>query len=235
MAELQKNRTKIIIPTPSLAELLVRAGKALPTYLAQIKSSSAFRIAPFDDRGAVQVALMAQAPGDRPKSATETYAKIKYDRQIVAIAKVEGATVVYSDDSNVRTYARNLGMRAVALAELPLPEPTIEDAQMPLPFGQEASDATSASAPTATVSTNNVQNEDIAPIRAGSEGTGTPRGRGGTRPSAKTDSEGRDNSETSTKETEQTEELTEEAVMQLFAIDAKQAAEGGGERASAET
>src|SRR5271165_1827589 len=92
LAELQKNRTKIIIPTPALAELLVRAGRALPTYLATIKSSSAFRLAPFDDRAAVQVALMSREPGDHPKTSADTYAKIKYDRQIAAIAKVEGAT-----------------------------------------------------------------------------------------------------------------------------------------------
>ena len=70
---------------------------------------------------------MAQAPGDRPKSSTDTYAKIKYDRQIAAIAKVEGATAIYSDDDNVRSYAQRLGIRAIALADLPLPLPTTPD------------------------------------------------------------------------------------------------------------
>jgi hypothetical protein len=73
---------------------------------------------------AVQVALMSQEPGDRPRTSQETYAKIKYDRQIAAIAKVQGASVVYSDDANVRgSYAKRLGMMAVALADLPLPPP----------------------------------------------------------------------------------------------------------------
>jgi hypothetical protein len=119
--ELQKNRTKIIIPTPSLAEILVRAGKAAPQWLAIFNTSSAFRICDFDQRAAIQVALMAQEPGDQPRTPQETYAKIKYDRQIAAIAKVQGASAIYSDDDNVRRYARRLGMLAVALSDLPLP------------------------------------------------------------------------------------------------------------------
>ena len=41
-------------------------------------------------------------------------AKIKFDRQIVAIAKVEGATAVYSDDVNVIAYAREAAWKAIA-------------------------------------------------------------------------------------------------------------------------
>jgi predicted nucleic acid-binding protein len=119
--ELQKSRTKIIIPTPALAEILVRAGRAAPQWLAIFNTSAAFRICDFDQRAAIQVALMSQEHGDRPRTSQETYAKIKYDRQIAAIAKVQGASAVYSDDGNVRTYARRLGMLAVALSDLPLP------------------------------------------------------------------------------------------------------------------
>lgn len=123
LQELQKNRTKIIIPTPTLAEILVRAGRAAPQWLATFNTNAAFRICDFDQRAAIQVALMAQEPGDRVRTPQDTYAKIKYDRQIAAIAKVQGASVVYSDDANVRNYARRLGMIAVALADLPLPPP----------------------------------------------------------------------------------------------------------------
>ena len=94
LQELQKRRTKIIIPTPTLAEILVRAGRAAPAYLPRLNSSSAFKIADFDQRAAVEVAMLAQSAGDRPRNPTETRAKVKYDRQIAAIAKVEGATVV---------------------------------------------------------------------------------------------------------------------------------------------
>jgi hypothetical protein len=66
--ELQKSRTKIIIPTPTLAEILVRAGRAAPQWLAIFNTSAAFRIADFDQRAAIQVALLAREPGDRPRN-----------------------------------------------------------------------------------------------------------------------------------------------------------------------
>ena len=61
--------------------------------------------------------------------------KIKFDRQIVAIAKVEGATAVYSDDKNVVAYAREAGLEGYRLADLPEPP---EDPQHSLPL--ESSD-----------------------------------------------------------------------------------------------
>jgi len=186
LAELQKSRTKIIIPTPALAEVLVRAGKAMPAYLSTLRSSSAFRIAPFDDRAAVQVALMAQTPGDRPRTDADTYAKIKYDRQIVAIAKVENATVVYSDDGNVRSYAKRLGMQAVALADLPLPPPP-DDTQGELEL--EGKKDASAEAPSRGDEAPEAQADGTTPpsVSGDSEGTGMSGGRNGVRPGVETD------------------------------------------------
>jgi hypothetical protein len=39
-----------------------------------------------------------------------TWAKVKFDRQIVAIAKVEKASMVYSDDEDVRKLAAAEGI-----------------------------------------------------------------------------------------------------------------------------
>lgn len=157
--DLEKNRTKIIIPTPSLAEILVRAGKAAPRWLAIFNSSSAFRICDFDQRAAIQVALMSQEAGDRPRTPQETYAKIKYDRQIAAIAKVQGASVVYSDDGNVRSYARRLGMLAVALADLPLPPEPKSDGPDLLTFLEAPPKEESEERPPAKV-------DDLAPTQS---------------------------------------------------------------------
>jgi hypothetical protein len=41
--ELEKSPMKIIIPTPALSEILVRAGSAGPSYLDRLGSSAAFR------------------------------------------------------------------------------------------------------------------------------------------------------------------------------------------------
>ena len=50
-----------------------------------------------------------------------TYAKIKYDRQIVAIAKVEGVKTLYSDDKNIYKFAGRYGITVIRIADLPLP------------------------------------------------------------------------------------------------------------------
>ena len=65
---LQKRRTRVIIPTPALSEILVRAGPAAADYLDQLTASNAFRIEPFDERTAAEVAVMtsnALSEGDK--------------------------------------------------------------------------------------------------------------------------------------------------------------------------
>jgi hypothetical protein len=54
-----------------------------------------------------------------------------FARQIVAIAAVEGARAVYSDDTALRGYAIEAGMEAYQLADLPLPP---ENPQQALAF-----------------------------------------------------------------------------------------------------
>lgn len=122
---LGKSKTKIIIPTPALSEALVRAGQAAATeYVRLISRSARFRIESFDQRAALELALMTKQAidkGHKNGGSDQTWAKIKFDRQIVAIAKVNKATVIYSDDKNLRTFAFANGLRAVSLADLQVP------------------------------------------------------------------------------------------------------------------
>lgn len=122
--ELGREKTKIIVPTPVLSEILVRAGSAGSEYLDTISTSAAFRIVPFDVRAAVEVAAMTQkamGKGNKRSGSEGTWAKIKYDRQIVAIAKTEGALVIYSDDGDVQAIAASESMVVVSLRDLPIP------------------------------------------------------------------------------------------------------------------
>src|SRR5437588_7452083 len=59
--------------------------------------------------------------GGRRGDQEGTYAKITFDRQIVAIAKVNNVTVIYSDDDGVRKFAERNGLTVVRTWELPLP------------------------------------------------------------------------------------------------------------------
>jgi len=100
---LTKARTKIIVPTPALSEVLVRAGAVASQQIVDhLQRYAVFQIESFDARAAIEVAAMsrgAMARGKKKENPDATWAKLKYDRQIVAIAKVAGATTIYSDES----------------------------------------------------------------------------------------------------------------------------------------
>ena len=53
---------------------------------------------------------------------SETWAKIKYDRQIVAIAAVHRAATIYSDDKTLTAFAKDRGFQVVGLGSLPIPD-----------------------------------------------------------------------------------------------------------------
>ncbi|MCX5935268.1 MAG: hypothetical protein NTU99_10920, partial [Pseudanabaena sp. LacPavin_0818_WC45_MAG_42_6] len=131
---LSESRTKILIPTPALSEVLVHAGPAMAIYMDKINKASAFRIAPFDARAAINVALMTRIAineGGKRGGLAAPWAKIKYDRQIVAIAQTEGASIIYSDDGDIYSIAGNVGIKVVKLAECPIP-PELAQPSLPL-------------------------------------------------------------------------------------------------------
>lgn len=130
---------KIVIPTPALSECLVHADAAGPDYLAILGKQSCFRIAPFDTKAAIEAAIRTRQARDRgqPKGGDPAQAKskVKFDRQIVAVAASESADAVYSDDAALRGYAVEAGMEAFQLSDLPLPP---EDPQAALSFPPSA-------------------------------------------------------------------------------------------------
>lgn len=124
--KLQKEKTKIIIPAPALSECLVRAGNEASIAIVEYLNKYAiFRIEPFDTRAAIELAAISrEALGAKGKrgGAKAVWAKVKFDRQIVAIAKVCGATEIYSDDGDVEALAKLQHIKTYGLADLPLPE-----------------------------------------------------------------------------------------------------------------
>lgn len=57
---LEERREKVVIPTPALSEVLVHANEAADDYLKVLHKSARFRIAPFDERAAVEHAAMTR-------------------------------------------------------------------------------------------------------------------------------------------------------------------------------
>lgn len=117
ISELATNAAKIIIPTPALAEILVMAGEAGADWLNTIGKSRHFVVADFDVRSAIEhSAQMSRAP--RPLAQTKQ--KAKFDYQIIAIARVAGAEMIYSFDGDIAKNA-GPGLKVCGGFDLPLP------------------------------------------------------------------------------------------------------------------
>lgn len=135
VATIQKTGERIIVPTPALSELLVKAGDAGPKYLEIIARSKFFRVAEFGERAAVEAAALTREAialgAKRGATPDSDWAKVKFDRQIVAIARVVGAKSIYTNDGQLATHARAVGLEAITPDLLPDP-PAPPQLEMPL-------------------------------------------------------------------------------------------------------
>lgn len=123
LKELEAARTQVLLPTPVLAESFVKTPAAdAQRLLDRLQKLAAIEIATFDAKAAFEVADMGRVAEKKAvASSADTWAKVKYDRQIVAIAKVRGARVVYCADAGLAAIAEKSQIRVVHLANLPLP------------------------------------------------------------------------------------------------------------------
>jgi hypothetical protein len=146
VAELDARGEKILIPMPALAEFLVLTGNASATYLDMIHKLPRFVIGEFTERAAIEVAQAIRKALDSmnpaltpPQNAAKkrddveaTWAKVNFDRQIVAIAKVRGCSAIYSTDGHVVKHAEKMGLDCIHLADLPLPPDPLPEPQLKL-------------------------------------------------------------------------------------------------------
>ena len=120
--KLSDSNSLICIPTPVLAEIMVRAGTAGPEYLRRFSNSSKFKLCPFDVKAAIEAAeLIRKVKAEQRAQPIETWAKIKFDIQIVAIAKGEDSPVIYSEDRQVENHAKRLGIDVRRICDLEIP------------------------------------------------------------------------------------------------------------------
>jgi predicted nucleic acid-binding protein len=123
---LQKQQQKIVIPTPVLAEVLVRTGEAGLRYVEVLQKAAVFEIRDFDKLAAIELALMTRhaleaGKGKKKSGSDEPWQKIKLDRQIVAVCKVAGVSTIYASDKSLRNFAQLAGMQVIGVHQLPLP------------------------------------------------------------------------------------------------------------------
>jgi hypothetical protein len=126
---LEQDNETILIPAPVLSEFLILADKDGPQYLADIDANRMFTVGSFDQKAAVELAVMnldmLRSKGKKINWRTnpqgEVWAKVIFDRQIVAIAKTNNVSVIYSDDGGLESFAKQNLISVVKTWDLPLP------------------------------------------------------------------------------------------------------------------
>lgn len=116
---LRQSKTKILIPTPALAEVLVHA----PKLADEFGHSAGFEVVPFDQKAAIECSLSIHAAlssgNKKGKQKHAAWSKVKFDHQIVAIARSRLAACIYSDDKGLINFAKSSGLKAMSADELP--------------------------------------------------------------------------------------------------------------------
>lgn len=115
---------KIIIPTQSLAEFLVRTDAASSEWLVGLERKRSIYVAPFDRRAAFECALMDRAAlgkGDKKHGRKDPWQRIKIDRQIVGVARANQASSIITNDEGLRSEALTVGLSVRRVSELELP------------------------------------------------------------------------------------------------------------------
>lgn len=131
---ISERKDKIILPAPVLTEFMLLSSDRYRDYLAIIRRTAVFEVAGFDEPETIELVEHFLKVGDGKKlkpGTAETWAKLKYDRQIAAIAKTRRAECIYSTDADLEKYATDLNIKFCNPIHLPLP-PT---EQQQLPFG----------------------------------------------------------------------------------------------------
>ena len=137
--ELSEESRRVVVPAPALAELLVGAGQAAGDYIRILNTTAAFEIAPFDQKAAIEAMMIerqARSEGDKRGGVDSPWQKVKYDRQIVAIARAIQADTICSDDEDLGKHAKAMAIQVVQCSDLPMPP---EDMQITL-FGEVKDD-----------------------------------------------------------------------------------------------
>ncbi|EOJ4334852.1 PIN domain-containing protein [Escherichia coli] len=113
-----KNGT-IIVPTPVLAEFLVGIHKDYQQEkLNVIKSLSCFETVSFDELAAIECASIPTLKELRKISTEGTANKIKFDRQIIAIARAINADEVWTHDKGVFERCKSLNIPVFTLSSI---------------------------------------------------------------------------------------------------------------------
>jgi rRNA-processing protein FCF1 len=127
---LSKARVRILIPSPCLTELLIRAGKARDEYVQRLNNTSSFEVIAYDRRAATECAILLEEAWDKKSQRDITRTKFKFDWMIVACASSRNVQKIYSDDDDIARCSAQIGIQTLTQKKLVVPA---ESRQMRIP------------------------------------------------------------------------------------------------------
>jgi hypothetical protein len=133
-----EEKALVMIPAPALAEAMIGLPESEQTFFAE-EIQKRFFVAPFEAKAAIWAKNKA-TNGQVRKDLGITKAHMKFDFQIIAIAKANDATCIYSHDAqDMIVFAAGI----VEIRDIPVGEPIqqtlalpVEDKPMGMPAGQ---------------------------------------------------------------------------------------------------
>lgn len=127
--ETRKARGRIVIPAPALSEFFARAR---PEEVRLLLEEKVFRIAPFDTRAALECGAIYKIwLSGQSKTASKT--KVKFDLQILSIAKSNNAVLLVTNDLQLQTMAAQYRVLVKPVEDLALPDSARQLKLLPLP------------------------------------------------------------------------------------------------------
>jgi hypothetical protein len=116
-------KTVIGIPAPAWAEYLCGADLATAGVIQALRRRRVVRILPFDEAAAFELSFIHRGAiqfGNKKGAANAPWQQIKTDRQILAIARVNQVSVIYTDDEQLAVEAQRLNIRVTSVSDIPL-------------------------------------------------------------------------------------------------------------------
>lgn len=119
--DLEKDGVQIIVPAPSLAELLVAIDN-VEDFMKIFDKKKNFIIVPFDQKASVECSFMLKILfKDKNRKKAFDRQKVKFDHQIAAISKSWGVECLYTDDLELSKHCRLLGLECKGFGDLEPP------------------------------------------------------------------------------------------------------------------
>lgn len=128
---IEASKGTVVIPAPVVSEYLMGIERsAYQTHLDILGGTRSIEVAPFDQLAAVECAMLISNQEMKMLDPESRMAKLKYDRQILAIALASGAKQLWTHDQQLFKRANAAGLTAKSLASI-----SAKPKQLDLPEG----------------------------------------------------------------------------------------------------